>query len=321
MLRRLGVRFLVTFWVTVRSTVCCSVVVTTQSSVGQPSLGHFMVSAVLMTEAMEMVIENEGELLRGVSALAYEVWTTLLPETIVDTTPSRDAEPSVEADDFEEEIDGESISPQSGALFSDADFDLEVGNADGNNHSLYDGGPYSDTLSETLADVAMYYYENDLSPDSNDAPAGEGLPDRVYNPELGYKSSPDKAPHQHMVTYAMAFGVTGNLNPDDYEVDPASLHYLKKKDKKHLTYGNYPNWPGNLEAKSKETIDDLFHATANGRGRFLTAKDSREMARTLTELTSNVLDRTGSSSSPRRGRARSASRAGCRRPPARRCNC
>ncbi|MBT8367506.1 MAG: PQQ-binding-like beta-propeller repeat protein, partial [Deltaproteobacteria bacterium] len=103
--------------------------------------------------------------------------------------------------------------------------------------------------------------------------------------------------HQHMVTYAMAFGVTGNLNPDDYEVDPASLHYLKKKDKKHLTYGNYPNWPGNLEAKSKETIDDLFHATANGRGKFLTAKDSREMARTLTELTSNVLDRTGSSSS------------------------
>jgi len=174
---------------------------------------------------------------------------------------------------------------------------LKVGNADGDDKSLYDDRCYADALSETLADVAMYYYENDLSPDPQDAPAGGGLPDRVYNPELVYKRTPDKAPHQHMVTYAMAFGVTGNLNPDDYEVDPASLHYLKKKDKKHLTYGNYPNWPGNLEAKSKETIDDLFHATANGRGRFLTAKDSREMARTLTELTSNVLDRTGSSSS------------------------
>ena len=174
---------------------------------------------------------------------------------------------------------------------------LKVGNADGDDTSLYDDRCYADALSETLADVAMYYYENDLSPDPKDAPPGEGLPDRVYNPELVYKRSPDKAPHQHMVTYAMTLGVTGNLKPDDYEADSASLHYLKKKDKKNLTYGNYPNWPGKLEAKSKETIDDLFHATANGRGRFLTDSDSRHMARTLTELTNNVLDRTGSSSS------------------------
>jgi type IV pilus assembly protein PilY1 len=174
---------------------------------------------------------------------------------------------------------------------------LNVGNADGDDKSLYDARCYADAMSETLADVAMYYYENDLSPDQKDAPAGGGLPDRVYNPELVYKRSPDKAPHQHMVTYAMAFGVTGNLNPDDYEVDPASLHYLKKKDKKHLTNGSYPNWPGNLEAKSKETIDDLFHATANGRGRLFSVKDSREMAKNLTELTSNVLDRADSSSS------------------------
>ena len=175
--------------------------------------------------------------------------------------------------------------------------DLRVGNADGDNKSLFDQKPYADTLSETLADVAMYYYENDLSPDPQDAPAGKGLPDRVYNPELVYKNSPDKAPHQHMVTYAMAFGVTGNLNPDDYEDDPATSYYLKKKDKKNLTYGNYPTWPGNLDAKSKETIDDLFHAAVNGRGRFLTANDPRRLANALSELTNNVLDRTGSSSS------------------------
>ena len=181
--------------------------------------------------------------------------------------------------------------------YSNSIKNLKVGNADSDNTSLYDESCYADGLSETLADVAMYYYENDLSPDPEDAPAGGGLPDRVYNPELLYKRSPDKAPHQHMVTYAMALGVTGNLKPDDYEADPASLHYLKKKDKKNSTYGNYPNWPGNFEAKSKETIDDLFHATVNGRGRFLTASDSREMVRTLNELTSNVLNRTGSCSS------------------------
>ena len=174
---------------------------------------------------------------------------------------------------------------------------LRVGNADGDHKSLFDEKPYSDTLSETLADVAMHFYENDLSPDSKDSPAGKGLPDRVYHPDLLFRASPDKAPHQHMVTYAMAFGITGNLNPDDYEGNPASLHYLKRKDTKNLTHGNYPNWPGNLEAKSKETIDDLFHATVNGRGRFFNANAPREIADAITGLTSNVLDRTGSASS------------------------
>ena len=175
--------------------------------------------------------------------------------------------------------------------------DLKVDNADGDNKSLYDDGCYADALSETLADVAMYYYENDLSPDPEDAPSGKGLPDLVYHPELVYKSSPDKAPHQHMVTYAMAFGVTGNLDPDNYEVDPSSLHYLKKIDEKNLTHGIYPNWPERIETKSKETIDDLFHATVNGRGRFLTLKDPQELVKVFAELTSNVLDRLGSSSS------------------------
>ena len=175
--------------------------------------------------------------------------------------------------------------------------DLAVDNADGDDKSLYDDGCYADALSETLADVSMYYYENDLSPDPEDAPSGEGLPDRVYDPELMHKSSPDKAPHQHMATYAMAFGVTGNLDPDNYEVDPTSLHYLKEIDKKNRTYGNYPNWPGRIDAKSKETIDDLFHATVNGRGRFLSAQDPLELVKVLTALTSNVLDRIGSSSS------------------------
>ena len=175
--------------------------------------------------------------------------------------------------------------------------DLKVDNADGDDKSLYDGERYADALPETLADVAMYYYEKDLSPDSEDAPSGNGLPDRVYDSKLVHKNSPDEAPHQHMATYAMAFGATGKIDPDNYGIDPTGLHYLEKIDKKDRTYGNYPNWPESIEAKSKETIDDLFHATVNGRGRCLTAKDPRELTNALTELTSNVRDRLGSSSS------------------------
>jgi hypothetical protein len=64
-----------------------------------------------------------------------------------------------------------------------------IDNADGDN-----GVPYADTYSNTLADVAMYYYENDLS---------SGLDNEVpTNPT-------DSATHQHMVTYTVAFGVSG----------------------------------------------------------------------------------------------------------------
>ena len=175
--------------------------------------------------------------------------------------------------------------------------DLKVDNADGDNRTHYDDRCYADALSETLADVAMYFYENDLSPDPEDAPSGNGLPDRVYQPDLVYKNSSDNAPHQHMATYAMAFGITGNLDPDNYVVDPASLHYLKKIDKKNSSYGGYPNWPGRIDTKSKETVDDLFHATVNGRGRLLSAQAPQDLVNILTELTSNVLDRQGSASS------------------------
>lgn len=175
--------------------------------------------------------------------------------------------------------------------------DLKVDNADGDDKTPYDDGCYADSLPETMADVAMYFYENDLSPDPEDTPSGKGLADRVYDPDLINKSSPDNAPHQHMVTYAMAFGVTGNLNPGNYVVDSASLHYLKEIDKNNDSYGNFPNWPGKINAKSIETLDDLFHATVNGRGRLLTTKAPQELVTVLTNLTSNVLERLGSSSS------------------------
>ncbi len=159
--------------------------------------------------------------------------------------------------------------------------DLGVDNADGDNDSDYDGGLYKDGLEETLADVAMYYYENDLN----------SLDDRVYDPQRVNHNMLDKNPHQHMVTYGVAFGVTGNLNPDDYNDNPTSENYLKN------TEGQYPNWPTSIGVRSKETIDDLYHATVNGRGDFLTAGDPQQLADALVQLMNNILGRLGSSSS------------------------
>ena len=165
--------------------------------------------------------------------------------------------------------------------------DPGVSNADGDNDTDWDGSFYGDTKSGTLADVAMYYYEDDLRTD---------LPDRLNDPDRIKPSALDTARHQHMVTFGVAFGVTGNLNPDDYNDDPLSSDFMKCTNGENCMAGQYPVWPSTISVRSKETIDDLYHATVNGRGDFLTAKDPRELADSLVELMNNILARLGSAS-------------------------
>jgi type IV pilus assembly protein PilY1 len=143
-------------------------------------------------------------------------------------------------------------------------WDPSVGDADGDGNTDFDGSPYGDDYDNTLADVAMYYYENDLS----------ALTDLVPT------SPSDPATHQHMVTYTVSFGVTGNLNPDDYD----------------LEVGPYPTWP-DPEDGDQEKIDDLWHAAVNGRGEFLSASNPTELINSMQSIMSNIEGRIGSASS------------------------
>jgi len=131
-----------------------------------------------------------------------------------------------------------------------------VGNADANTANAFDGGYYADDHSNTLADVAMHYYKNDLSSMTDEVPV----------------SSTDSAKHQHMNTYTVAFGVTGTLDPDGTktpsdpsDTDPANAGFV---------------WPdpnnGNLEK-----IDDLWHAAYNGRGDFFSAQNPASLVNAL----------------------------------------
>jgi type IV pilus assembly protein PilY1 len=125
-------------------------------------------------------------------------------------------------------------------------------NADENN-----GQPYADSYSDTLADIAMYYYERDLLASlNNKVPAVNPLDDN---------------PGQHMVTYAVAFGVRGTLDPNDY------VNFKKKTDQTWIV------WP---EPKSGENsrLDDLWHATVNGRGQFFSAYSPEELNKAMKEL-------------------------------------
>jgi Tfp pilus tip-associated adhesin PilY1 len=148
---------------------------------------------------------------------------------------------------------------------------INVGNVDGG-----EGDPYEDNYSNTLADVAMLYYDTDLSDD---------LPDEVPT------NSCDDNNQQHLVTYSVAFGVRGTLTPTDadgdgVEDDPCFLSSDTPS----------PNWPNPGSGKA-EKIDDLWHAAVNGRGEFFSADSADELVNALKELFENIASRTGSGAS------------------------
>ncbi len=132
----------------------------------------------------------------------------------------------------------------------------EVGNIDGDK-----GTPYADTSPDTLADVAMYYFDTDLSTMDN------LVPDGIHT-------------HQHMVTYTVAFGVHGSLNPADF----------------NFNKGIYPAWP-NPSEKDEYKIDDLWHAAVNGHGAFMSASRPDELVDSLLDIMNDIGARIGSGAS------------------------
>ena len=140
---------------------------------------------------------------------------------------------------------------------------ISVGNDDndsGPTTSTWDGGSYSDSWSNTLADVAMRYYEKDLA---------TGLPGEV-------KIIPgvDENPEQHLVGFMVAFGIDGTLtaNPPN-TTDPFA-------------------WPQPSQ-NQPSTIDDMRHAAWNSRGEFLSAKKPGDLINKLASALSAIDSRAG----------------------------
>ena len=131
------------------------------------------------------------------------------------------------------------------------------------------GNQDGDGVSNSLADVAKYYYDKDLSP----------LPNNVA-PNLF-----DTATHQHMVTFGVAFGVQGELTDGDGDGWPDGL-----------TEGS--DW-GDATACSDcpEKIDDMWHAAYNSRGTYLAAQTPADVLDAINSALEDIADRTSSASS------------------------
>lgn len=125
------------------------------------------------------------------------------------------------------------------------------------------GNPYSDSHADTLADVAMYYWVNDLRSGTT-----TGLANRVP------PSSRDPAFWQHMSTFTVGFGVTGSVSQAD--IDSA-----------FTTSPNTITWP-NPTSGDPAKADDLAHAAINGHGAFYSASDPDTFATSLNAVLTEI---------------------------------
>lgn len=126
--------------------------------------------------------------------------------------------------------------------------------------------PYKDDTTNTLADIAMYYWVNDLRPDwgaakKNVPPSRDGT---------------DPAFWQHLVQYTVGLGVSGSLDP----VTDLPL----------LTAGT-KSWPAATDTDYQ--VDDLWHAALNSRGKYFNAGNPQKFSDALNSALNEIAARSG----------------------------
>jgi type IV pilus assembly protein PilY1 len=143
--------------------------------------------------------------------------------------------------------------------------------------------------TDTLADVAMYYYQTDLRTTAlgNCTATVNGNPIDVCANNVSPSGS-DDANWQHMTTFTLGLGVSGMLRytTDYLTATSGDFHDIVQGTK---------DWPVPT-ADQATAVDDLWHAAVDGRGRYFTAGDPLALAQSLNSALASIDAKAGSGS-------------------------
>lgn len=169
-----------------------------------------------------------------------------------------------------------------------------------------------DGANYTLADISMYFYDTDMDPGLEDEVSAKGFDDQAQ---------------QHVISYTVAFGVKGEFDPELFPdclpscdtpgengcPEIADLKVQKWDSTKGYiddngdpvspdavtgTFENScPEWHDQLYSNDNKTIDDLYHAAVNSRGKFLNAADPGELVTAMQAIKDLIDDQSGTAAS------------------------
>lgn len=151
--------------------------------------------------------------------------------------------------------------------------DAEAGTSAARNDVDGDGN------SNTLADVAAYYWTRDLRTLTNNVPTTER----------------NKANWQHMVTIGVSLGLGDVGSPT---IDEAFAAVDRSENSDRFSQINALGWGNPGVNETTDRLRDVLHAAANGRGDFFNAQTPQEFAKALSDSLVALLDRS-TSNTPR----------------------
>ena len=170
-------------------------------------------------------------------------------------------------------------------------------------------GTVSGGSSDSLADVAMYYYQTDLRAGTfGTTPACSGALGTDVCQNNVFISTSDNNTQQHMTTFTLGLGASGWMNySSSYSVDGSGDYYSVKNGSlasstasppvcSWQTNGTKCNWPTPGMSGSNgliANIDDLWHAAINGRGAYYSATNPTTLSAGLVSALAGINSRKG----------------------------
>lgn len=163
-----------------------------------------------------------------------------------------------------------------------------VGNQDGSETGAAKDGL---NISDTLADVAQYYYSTDIRSGTFTNTTGS-LGTDVASNDVGDGQ-------QRMYTFTLGLGASGVMQYDPkyeqatsgdfFDVKSGLLTSTSTQSAGRCVWQTSGNctWPSPV-GDTQTTIDDLWHAAVNGRGKYYSAKDPVTLRTSLTEFLNDL---------------------------------
>ena len=147
--------------------------------------------------------------------------------------------------------------------------------------------PYADNVSNTLADIAMKMYTE--NPRTDLTPIG-GVPVDKSDVTPGA----DRNPNLHINTYGTILNLNGTIFGATSSV-PATQTILTNQNSDPYTYN--PDWNAMGDVTniggSPKAIDELWHATLNGRGQMLEADSPEQTRDAVLTIVANIVSKGG----------------------------
>jgi len=159
-----------------------------------------------------------------------------------------------------------------------------------------DGVPYADSYADTIADVARYYYENNLRPGIT--PVGNVS----VSPDCSLPSPDPKLDCEtnlHLQTFGLVLNAKGNIFNQDQATSPIgsfcgqTFSNTTIVDTVAEVYACEPNWQDANTIAGPAQVDDLFHAAVNSHGDMFNASNANGLSTSIKNALNSIAAQSG----------------------------